>query len=391
MSLKNLGISLFYSKNLIDATLGSSTGTSNDFIENFYNGGSHNTSSLLVKKDVISDLTYGINLSYNLNNVKLGFSCSEDRFSLPVNPTGNNPKDNFDFRGDRNNLYSIYYNSLIKRILLFGEFSLNRNYGNAFVQGFSFRPSDRMTFNFLFRNYTSGFFSFHGKGPGSGSTTGNEQGILGNFNFEAAKHLFISGGCDIQQFPWLKYRCTAPSHGVKQELRARFIPTEKLTFDVSYNYRLTMTDNPEITGIPKQTEAISKNFKAACRYIVSENLTLGSRFDYKASGPSDSRGMLLLQDINYRFRHLPVSVWFRYCIFKTDSWDSRLYTYENDMLYSFSIPALSGEGSRSYLVAKWDISNKAELRIKYGLTTLIESAEKITENRELKVQIRLEF
>ena len=40
---------------------------------------------------------------------------------------------------------------------------------------------------------------------------------------------------------------------------------------------------------------------------------------------------------------------------------------------------------------KWDIGKKAELRVKYGLTSLIENREKFTENRELKVQFRLEF
>ena len=391
LSLKNLGLCLFYSKNLSDATLGSSTGASNDYIENLYTAGLHNTSSLLVKKDVISDQTYGVNLSYNFNNIKVGLIWSGSRFSLPVIPSGNDPKDNFDFKGDRNDLYSVYYNSLIKRILLYGEFSSNGYSGSAFVQGLSFRPSDRITLNFLFRNYNAGYVSFHGKGPGSGSTTGNEQGILGNFSFEAAKHLFITGGCDIQQFPWLKYRCSAPSQGLKQELRVRFLPTEKITFEASFNYRSVMLDSSENAGIPKQIEVVSKSFKGTFRYIVNENLTLGSRFDYKISDPSDSRGMLLLQDINYRFRHLPFSIWFRYCIFKTDSWDSRLYTYENDMLYSFSIPALSGEGSRSYIMIKWDIGKKAELRVKYGLTSLIENREKITENREFKVQFRLEF
>src|SRR5450756_1989382 len=89
-------------------------------------------------------------------------------------------------------------------------------------------------------SYNAGYVSFHGKGPGSGSTTGNEQGILGNFSFEAAKHLFITGGCDIQQFPWLKYRCSAPSQGLKQELRVRFLPTEKINFEASFNYRLSL-------------------------------------------------------------------------------------------------------------------------------------------------------
>ncbi|MFA5820052.1 MAG: hypothetical protein WC854_12345, partial [Bacteroidales bacterium] len=390
-SYENLGLTLFYSKNYSDATLGSLSGSSKDYIENFYLAGIHNTSSLLQKKDAIYELAYGINLSYNFNNVRVGFTWSGDRFSLPVKMTGNDPVDIFDFEGDRNNLYTFSYNGLIKRILLYGEFSTNEYKKYAIIQGLSFRPSDRLTINFIFRNYSAGYISFHGKGPGGGSASGNEQGILGNFTFEAAKHLFISGGCDIQQFQWLKYRCSSPSSAMRQEIRVRFTPTETLTIDASYNYRFSMVDNTEANGIPEQKQIITKSIKGSVRYSPYENLTLGTRIDYKVVDPSGSKGMLLLQDMVYRFRQLPVTLWFRYCIFQTDDWDSRLYTYENDLLYSFSIPALSGEGSRSYIMAKWEISDNAELRVKYGLTSLIESGTSTKNNKELKIQFKIQF
>ncbi|MDP3003560.1 MAG: helix-hairpin-helix domain-containing protein [Bacteroidales bacterium] len=390
-SYENLGLTLFYSKNYSDATLGSLSGSSKDYIENFYLAGIHNTSSLLQKKDAIYELAYGINLSYNFNNVRVGFTWSGDRFSLPVKMTGNDPVDIFDFEGDRNNLYTFSYNGLIKRILLYGEFSTNEYKKYAIIQGLSFRPSDRLTINFIFRNYSAGYISFHGKGPGAGSATGNDQGILGNFTFEAAKHLFISGGCDIQKFQWLKYRCSSPSSAMRQEIRVRFTPTETLTIDASYNNRFSMVDNTEANGIPEQKQIITKSIKGSVRYSPYENLTLGTRIDYKVVDPSGSKGMLLLQDMVYRFRQLPVTLWFRYCIFQTDDWDSRLYTYENDLLYSFSIPALSGEGSRSYIMAKWDIVDFAEIRVKYGLTSLIESGTSTKNNKELKIQFKIQF
>jgi hypothetical protein len=101
--------------------------------------------------------------------------------------------------------------------------------------------------------------------------------------------------------------------------------------------------------------------------------------------------MLLLQDISYRFGKIPLSVWFRYCIFKTDNWDSRLYTYENDLLYSFSIPALSGEGSRSYLMIAWRAMKFLDFRIKYGLTEIRKENDDNSETEELKMQVKIRF
>ncbi|HEY5469783.1 MAG TPA: hypothetical protein VIK07_04610 [Bacteroidales bacterium] len=391
LSFKDLGVSVFYSKKNSDATLGSSTGISNDYIENFYLAGNHNTSSYLFKKDAISELACGVNLSYNFSNMKVGLAWTENRFSLPVIPAGNDPIEVFNFRGDQNNIYTIYYNGFIKKVLVYGEFSATDYHKYAYVQGVSLRPSDRLTISFLFRNYDAGYVSFHGNGTGSSSSTGNSQGILGSFTFEAAKYLFISGGSDFQIFPWLKYRNSSPSSGMKQEIRLRFLPTERLTLEASYNYRFSTADSSETIGIPEQKTLFSRCLKGSVKFSLTDNLTLGTRIDYKIANPQGSRGAGLIQDINFSLRNIPVTIWLRYCVFNTDSWDSRIYTYENDLLYSFSIPALSGEGSRSYIMAKWEINSFADLRVKYGITSLIESGMRVRESRELKIQFKVQF
>ena len=390
-SVKNLDLLLFFSKNDVDAKITSSTGSQNYHIENFYLEGVHNTPSLLQKKDAVSEQACGISLSYNFTNLKVGLVWSENKLSLPFIPTVNDPGKIFDFTGTSNNLYSVYYNSIIKKILLYGELSSGENNKYAIIQGISFRPSDRLAINFLFRNYTPGYTAFYGQGPGSGSKTTNEKGCLGNFNFEAARHLFISGGCEVQHFPWLKYRCSSPSMGIRKELKARFLPSDNLAIDASYDYRLSMADNTETPGIAKQEKIVTRSYKVSARYSVNNNLVLGARLDYKIAYPEGGRGIILFQEISYSFSKIPVTLWGRYCLFNTDSWASRIYTYENDMLYSLSIPALSGEGSRFYFMAKWKISDIAEVRIKYGITSMFTNGIPLENKDELKMQFRIRF
>ncbi|MGC1392587.1 MAG: hypothetical protein WA816_16250 [Bacteroidales bacterium] len=390
-SVRNMELSMYFSKNFRDATIVSSTNSENDYVESFYTAGLHNTLSLLQKKDAVSILAYGISFSYNFNNLKVGLVWSENRFSLPIDITGNDPEKVYDFKGDHNNIYTIYYNTFIKKILLYGELSANEKNKYAIVQGISFRPSDRLTLNLIFRNYNPGFTTFFGQGSGAGSKTSNERGILGNFSFEAAKHLFLIGGCDIHYFPWLKYRCSAPSFGVRKEIKASFQPTERVTFDATYNYRLSLSDSAEAQGIPDQKMIITRSLKASVRYSVYDKLVLGTRIDFNYVNPGRSRGAILFQEISYSFRKVPVTLWARYCLFKTDDWDSRVYTYENDLLYSYSIPALSGEGSRSYIMAKWKISDFAELRVKYGITSSVATGKSSENSEEIKMQFRIWF
>jgi len=391
LSLRNLGIVLFYSRNNIDAKLDSLTGSSGAHIENFYTSGLHDTPSLLSRKDVVSETSFGVNLLLNLKNARIGFIWSENRFSVPVKLSDSNPGKLFDFEGDQNDLYSIYYNYIIKRILVHGELSVAYNGNTAFVQGLSLRPSDRLIINLLYRNYDKGYFSFHGNGPGSSSLTRNQEGLFGNFTFEIAKYLFISAGCDIVHYPWLKYRCNAPSLGKKEEIMLKYLPSDKLTFETSLISRQTMVNESESNGITKQTEINSRTLKCLLRCSPVVNLSFSSRFDYKTVNSTSSRGMLLLQDINYRFRSVPFTVWFRYCLFNTEDWASRLYTYENDLLYSFSIPALSGKGSRSYMMLKWEINDYADLRVKYGITSKTENPDEVNNNEEVKLQLMIRF
>ena len=141
---------------------------------------------------------------------------------------------------------------------------------------------------------------------------------------------------------------------VSREIRVKFLPSDKITIETAYNYRMTALNRQETFGIEKQENLTSRSIKGVIRYSPDDNLTFVTRMDYKVTQPGTNKGMLLLQDFNFRFRKVPVSIWFRYCIFKTESWDSRLYTYENDLLYNFSIPALSGEGNRSYIMLAWE-------------------------------------
>lgn len=50
--------------------------------------------------------------------------------------------------------------------------------------------------------------------------------------------------------------------------------------------------------------------------------------------------------------------------FRATDWDNRIYCYENDVLYAFSIPALYGLGGQAYLNLRWQIIDQLALYLK---------------------------
>ena len=83
--------------------------------------------------------------------------------------------------------------------------------------------------------------------------------------------------------------------------------------------------------------------------------------------------------------------------FETDSYDSRIYSFENDVLYSFSIPALFYKGYRYYLNANFDVSKKLTLwarfaqTIQLGATSIGSGLDKINGDQKSEVKLQMMY
>ena len=108
---------------------------------------------------------------------------------------------------------------------------------------------------------------------------------------------------------------------------------------------------------------------------------------------------MLYQDLKFSPEKFPLSASFRTTWFNTDSYNSRIYAYENDVLYAFSIPAYFGKGWHNYINLKYELSEKLDVWFKIGHTirsdseTISSGYNEIDGNRktEVKFQLRLKI
>lgn len=68
------------------------------------------------------------------------------------------------------------------------------------------------------------------------------------------------------------------------------------------------------------------------------------------------------------FRAASFSVWARWSLFCVDSWDDRIYVYEKDIPWAFSVPAYYGRGYALSLVAAWKASRRFKLNLRCAFT-----------------------
>ena len=91
----------------------------------------------------------------------------------------------------------------------------------------------------------------------------------------------------------------------------------------------------------------------------------GSRW-LQQGGADPTYGIALSQDLNLDFGKISLSN--RFSLFDTDDYNNRQYLYEKNVLYAFSIPALSGRGIRWYSLIQYSPNRKTDLWIRFART-----------------------
>lgn len=80
--------------------------------------------------------------------------------------------------------------------------------------------------------------------------------------------------------------------------------------------------------------------------------------------------------------------------FETGSYNSRLYAYENDVLYSYSIPVFSDKGIRYYLSYNYDLTKKISFWFRWAQTiysgngVIGSGSDEIEGNRKTEIKLQ---
>jgi hypothetical protein len=127
------------------------------------------------------------------------------------------------------------------------------------------------------------------------------------------------------------------------------------------------SDAPGINDvIMKQVDRMRIHFS----YKLSPVLEFQDRMELSLYNkkPEHQSGFLFYHDILYRPSANRFSLTFRYCLFDTDGYESRIYQYEHDVLYAFRISPFYDRGIRTYVNARYSLNKQIDLWLKISNT-----------------------
>ena len=379
IKIKRIEISGFASYHPRDATVTLSDSVSSlaEAISSFTGTGYHRTGLELAKRNVLTELLCGGNINFSMApnqqfGFKIGLTGIYNKYSAAVMPKIY-PYNQFGFRGNQNLNTGLDFQIRYLGMYLFGEISRSLNGGMAWLTGAVLTPDPRVYITVIYRNYQSIYQNLFSNAFGQNSLNANERGIYMAINAAVHPKVNLSGYCDLFTFPWLKYRVDAPTRGQEFGVVLGWQASRNVMINLRF-YQKNMRSNETVEPnqiIHKLCDYLTRSYRFGIEWLSGNGILLKTRIEAKESGESIANrpfGYLIYQEAQVKLLKWLENITLRFGLFDIPDYASRIYVYEPEVLYGYSIPAFQGKGMRTCIVLKIRISRKFDIWMRGGLT-----------------------
>lgn len=302
----------------------------------------------------------GANVSLNFRSLRIGITAMEHLYSdsLPVRNTYYNAAY---FRGKQQCVVGADIKYTFRWMQLFAEAAASENssWGYGAIGGIRLTPLPDLGLVGLYRYYSPMFDNRYGYAFSESSRLGDEQGGYIGVEYKGVRHWRLSAYGDVFHF-------AGPKYGIRQSGTTGFEVLGQAEY-LSGHYS-------GLLSLRSRTKGDERTHRARAEFSYTAG---GWRFHTRADaslvhGTDNSQpltyGVSASQDIEYHLQAIPMVLQVRLQGFDVQNWANRIYAYENDVLYAFSIPATYGLGGRWYVNMRYRIMEQLSLYLRVSQT-----------------------
>ncbi len=400
----------FYSNKRLDGNISSlpsgsdtvGTAIQEELFSSFQEDGFHRTVNEVGKKDAVGERIIGGHLRYRKSNFSIGGTVAHVEFDAVLS-RNTQPYNQFEFQGQRNTTMGADWNLLYRNLTWFGEVARSANGGVSMNTGALIALDKRVSMSLLYRDYGRDFQGLYSVAFAEGTNPWNERGLYTGIEIRPNRQWTFNAYFDQYSFPWLRYLTDAPSAGSDWLAQLSWRPSRGVEVYARVRSQDRARDTEEdIDGIDPLVRVQQTNYRINASYKVSDAVSLRTRVetvDFQRGSSPLEHGVMIYQDLVHRPLSSPLELSLRFALFETDSYDARLYAYENELIGVFAIPPYSGRGVRWYAMARFTPLRGVDLWVRYGAfiyrdqTVISSGLQEIPGNvrSDLKVQLRWRF
>ncbi|HZY82949.1 MAG TPA: helix-hairpin-helix domain-containing protein [Cyclobacteriaceae bacterium] len=335
--------------------------------------GKHRTASEIDGRHQLSEKNFGAALEYKGRSFEAGAVAHRTMYGQPLNKS---PAiyNGFDFNGAMNSNLGVFGAYTVSNFSLFAEYAQTIGHGSAWVAGVLGSITRTIDVSLLARSFDTDYFTSYSNAISENTAPRNERGIYWGWKHAISRKVFYTAYTDLFTFPWLKFRSYVPSSGAESLVRLTYRLSKTIEFYVQFRderkvHNVPAGDND--SPVYKTRPGLKRNWILNSSVTVGD-LALRTRIQYSSYRQlSASHGFAMAFDASYDWSKVSIDT--RVAIFDTDDFDNRQYMNERDVLMAFSFPAMYGEGTRTYVVARLKLLKWLDLSMKAARTSYFTS------------------
>jgi Helix-hairpin-helix motif len=383
-----------------DASVGKPIDTQEEYFTALQTSGLHRTETEIANQNQINEKNIGGNLLYRVGPIQFGFSALATFFDTHFEKRPQ-PYNANEFVGKSNLVMGPNASFSWQNFNFFGEAARSSSGGFGYIGGFVASLNPKTEWAFTVRNYQPHFHSFYGSAFSEGSRTINEKGLYTGLKYTLKKGIYLAGFYDSFYFPWLKFGIDTPSEGYDYQIRVHVQPKKTFSQYLAFHHEKKEKNVSQSMGsLRGLTDVYRENLILGTEYMAGLNLKFQNKIQYnvyKTDSKDRSDGWAVIQDIETKWKQLQIKT--RVAYFHTQTYDSRIYAYENDVLYAVSFPAYYGKGMRYYALFKYGVGHKTDIWLRWSATKVSDRPYMGSGNdqlpgpikNDLKLQIKYNF
>jgi len=393
--INNWTVTPFFSHTRRSATL--QTGNSLvDFISGYYTSALHNTSSGYLKRARVKETIAGAIIEKQWRYLQVGGCFFYQQWSHPYKDESSS------FSGKQNNVASVFYKFINGKIIFYGEAALQTLEHMAIVHGAHWQPVNDLHVNIAMRYLPKNYFNTYANPLAESSNAQNEWGILTKISYKLPRYYALQLYWDLFRIPTTSYSSYKPYTGYEMALQLSQTPSEyqvKAKFSVSektYNTPVNYLTSPDRIWEERTTYKGQLQLRKEIPNTLRADLKIAGTI--ATANQREETGWLanvtLKKDLSEK-----IALTLSYAQFYTSDYLARIYLYEHDVRYAFSIPSFSDKGSRAYLVMNMALLKQWDFALKIARTFYPDEqtlrtgpAELVTNHKtDANIQIRWKF
>jgi hypothetical protein len=348
-----------------------SADSSNAYFSSFQLSGYHRSASEIEDRNNVQQVAAGGVARYSTPRWKIALNGIYYGFSAPLMKR-DEPYNLFAINGNTWYNMSSDYSYTVRNIHFFGEIAVDKNLHHAIVNGILMSVDRNIDVSFLHRCIEPQYQAVNGNAFTENAFPSNENGLYTGISIHPASAWKINAYADVYRFPWLKFSVDAPSSGMDYLVQATYTPSKQAELYTRFRNEIKSINWPGNDGPLNQLIAVRRqSWRTQCNLNVTSSFTWRSRVEmswYKLPGREPQSGFLGLSDLLFKPMMGALAGGVRFQYFETDGYDTRLYAYENDVLYGYSIPVFFDRGLRYYGNISYDVSSKTTCWLRIAQT-----------------------